>query len=240
MVFLGGGGGVGMNIVINDYFRSGIALNRNFNAFYALQVFEHVDKPTIILKDAYNFLEPGGVGLLEVPNGLTIINKSQYHSIFSDHLHYYTPLSLSMLAHLSGFQVLCVRPSLNDYHLEIFIRKPESIMSIMEKRQRQCDKILNEASKYLNIVLWGAGAKAYSLLGCMGDSIKITNIVDMDPCKDGLYIPGASMCVKTPSPDLFLETDLVVILSSPYVNEITKTLCDNFHYKGKIISVDDD
>lgn len=225
----------GNHEIINDYFNADLPLGGDFDAFYALQTFEHVDNPLQILKDVYSVLKPGGVGWIEVPNGLTIINEAQYYSIFPDHLNYYTPHSLSALVYLSGFQTLFVRPSLGKDHVEIFFRKPADGFSISDRKEKLCNIILDESSKHSQVVIWGAGGKSHTLFGYLGEKLHVAHVVDTDPVKQGLYLPGASVIVEAPSPYIFSHADLVVIFSASYEREITDTLRNTFAYKGEIL-----
>jgi SAM-dependent methyltransferase len=226
------------HLVINDYFHAGLPLGGLFDAFYALQTLEHIDNPMQIMKDVYVALKEGGVGWIEVPNGLTIINEAQYYSIFSVHLNYYTPHSLSTLAYLSGFETLYVHPSLGKDHLEIFVRKPKPV-SLAGRKNKQCENILAESLKYSHIVIWGAGGKSHALLGYLYDKLRIAHIVDIDTNKQGLYLPGASVRVEAPSKKLFENTDLVIIFSVPYEKEIINILHNEFFYDGQILCLSD-
>jgi SAM-dependent methyltransferase len=211
-----------------------LPLGDSFDAFYSLEVFEHLDDPLKVLKDIYDTLKEDGVGWIEVPNGLTIINKAQYYNILPDHLNYYTPHSLSVLAYLAGFQTLCIRPSLNDDQLEIFIQKKEkNYLSKIQKKQ--IDFLLTESSHYSNIVVWGAGAKAHTLLGLLGKNLKIRHIVDTDDAKHGLYIPGAAICIEIPTQEIFTRADMVIIFAVSYEEEIIKIVREKYFYKGRIV-----
>jgi SAM-dependent methyltransferase len=221
--------------VINDYFRVDLPFNGTFDAFYSLAVFEHVDTPAQIMKDVYAVLKEGGTGWIEVPNGQTIIDEAQYFSIFPDHLQYYTPHSLSVLAYLSGFETLLIRPSLGKDHLEIFVRKPMTKQTLTERKGQQCSTIINIASNYTNVVIWGAGGKSHTIFGYLQNGLNIKHIVDIDPAKHGLYIPGVSVPVESPSKQIFDTADVVIIFSASYEKEITKTLREEYNYTGKIV-----
>jgi SAM-dependent methyltransferase len=223
-------------VVINDYFHKELPLGDSFDAFYSLEVFEHLDDPLKVLKDIYNTLKQDGVGWIEVPNGLTIINKAQYYNILPDHLNYYTPHSLSVLAYLAGFQTLHIRSSLNDDQLEIFIQKnKESYLS--KERKEQIDFLINESLHYSNVVIWGAGAKAHTLFGMLNMRLRITHIVDTDSAKHGLYIPGTSKYIEFPVQSVFMDADLVIIFAVSYEAEIITALREQFLYTGKILTL---
>jgi FlaA1/EpsC-like NDP-sugar epimerase len=140
-----------------------------------------------------------------------------------------------MLLYLTGFQTLCVRPALGKDHVEIFFKKPINGPTLLNKKEKLCDTILNESAKHSHVVIWGAGGKSHTLFGYLGEKLHVAHIVDTDPVKQGLYIPGASVCVEAPSQTIFANTDLVIIFSASYEKEIINTLNDEFSYHGKIL-----
>ncbi|GHT02748.1 D-mycarose 3-C-methyltransferase [Planctomycetales bacterium] len=221
--------------IINDYFRQELAIGDGFDAFCSTQVFEHVSDPLPILRKVFAATNPGGVGWIEVPNGLAIVNERHYHSIFSDHLNYYTPNSLSTLAHLAGFQTVSISEGLDGYWLNLFVRKPKNNRSFMNERERQLNLLLDYSQNYSHIVGWGCGAKGISILGILGGKLQFANLVDSNIGSNGKFVPGCSTRVEIPSTEIFQRADLVIIFADPFKAEITKALRDDFNYQGQIL-----
>jgi hypothetical protein len=221
---------------IYDYAVPDLSKN-TFDAFYLYDVLAHIENVSDVLKDAFLILKEGGAGWIEVPNGLTIINKRQYFSILPEHINYFTPHSLSTLVESAGFQTILIQPSLGGDHLDIFFRKPESCLSISEVMVRQFKFILDEVSKHKKVVIWGAGAKAHQIFGYLSDKLQVTHIVDSGVHKYGLFIPGAQVYVEAPSEEIFTESDLVVIFAVSFEEEITAILRNKYHYQGGILSL---
>ncbi len=55
---------------------------------------------------AYDILNEGGVGLINVPNGQQIFEEGLYHQINWEHINYFTPYSLALLCNSAGFEIL--------------------------------------------------------------------------------------------------------------------------------------
>ena len=70
------------------------------------QVFEHLTDLYSVLNYALEILEPGGVGLINVPNGQRIVEENLYHQIIAEHVNYFTPESLATMAKRAGFDLI--------------------------------------------------------------------------------------------------------------------------------------
>jgi hypothetical protein len=211
----------------------------SFDVFYLYDTLAHIENIKQVLDDAFLILKEGGVGWIEVPNGLTIINECQYFSILPEHINYFTPHSLSTLVKLAGFQTLLIQPSLGGDHLDIFFKKPDNQFSISTTKDRQLNIILDEISKHSGVVIWGAGAKSHQIFGYLSDKLKVAHIVDSGAHKYGLFIPGAQVCIEAPSEEIFSGADLVIIFAVSFEKEISIMLRDKYHYDGKILSLSD-
>ena len=74
------------------------------------------------------------------------------------------------------------------------------------------------------IVLWGSGSKAVSFLTTLGIETQIQHVVDINPHRQGMYMPGKGQLIVGPE---FLESDLpdtVIIMNPIYRSEISAKL----------------
>ena len=92
--------------VVQGYFGPGLSLTQKFSAFMTFQVFEHLTDLYSVLNYALEILEPGGVGLINVPNGQRIVEENLYHQIIAEHVNYFTPESLATMAKRAGFDLI--------------------------------------------------------------------------------------------------------------------------------------
>ena len=226
--------------IINDYFSSKMEGKVKCNAFTAMQVFEHIANPLEVLSYAYEISFDRAVGLIEVPNGQKIFNQKLYHSVFSDHINYYTPMSLCKLADNAGFDVIFINESLNGDHLEMYLRKQSVTNSFSEKMQNKAKEILLITSGYKIISAWGAGAKAFGFIKLLKDTLPIKYIFDIDELKCGKYIPGASMPVILPEKSKINENELIIIFAASYEGEIIRNLKKKYNYKSDILCIGDE
>lgn len=84
--------------------------NHKFDIVCAFQVMEHTEKPIEFLKVMRQYVKKGGTIFVEVPNIndplISVWNNQAYQKFFyhSDHLHYFSEISLLKIIKDAGFQ----------------------------------------------------------------------------------------------------------------------------------------
>jgi SAM-dependent methyltransferase len=231
------GAGENAHYILDECSRMGLYTKDSLDGVYIICPLAHVHNPLQIMRDICSLLKEGGVGWIEVLNGETLISQVQYFNFMPILLNYWTPHSISMLLRLSGLETMVIRPGLGGDHLNVFFRKQPRKSSLVEKRTKQVDYILDEIARHKKVVIWGAGAKAHYLFGYLSDKLQVSHIVDGSPAKEGLYMPGARVPIERPSKEIFQAADLVIIFAVSYTEEITKMLRENYTYQGDICSL---
>ena len=86
------------------------------------------------------------------------------------------------------------------------------------------DNLSRLASAKKKIVVWGAGGKGVSFLNLLkiGDQIKY--IVDINPRKNGKYIPGTGQQIVLPAFLQDYKPDVIVMMNPVYKKEIQQTV----------------
>ncbi len=184
--------------VINDYFDNDFDLGYKFDCFATRQVFEHVCNPLEILNKLNKILRIGGVGLIEVPNAQKMISERRYYDLFSDHVNYYTPLSLSYLANAAGFDIISLNEAFNGDYLELYVRKGGDNKGILDKREEDINFVLECLKRFDNVSAWGAGAKAQAIMTASGNQLKFKYLFDMDKNKQDKYLINSKTKISYP------------------------------------------
>lgn len=104
---------------------STIEANAQFDNITAFDVLEHVTDPLEFVSEVYDRLVPGGTLAITVPNlhslSRRVMGRRWYFYIPEEHLHYFTPDSLSRLLNKVGFKPICTKrtykPLTFDYSL---------------------------------------------------------------------------------------------------------------------------
>ncbi len=233
--------------IVRDYFPQSHAQHRA-DFIVCRQVLEHIPKPQWFLRCVRAALlgrSPGAV-FVEVPNARFIFQNSRIWDIIYEHCFYYTPESLIRLFEASGFEVLEVAETFDHQYLCLEARTLSRKAAVLScatawKTALECD-ILRFTSKYRDswrywkrtlshyaaeskrVVLWGAGAKGSMFLNAFRDIAPLKYVVDVNPYKWGLYVPGAGHKVVSPEVLKTYRPEVVLIANSVYHREISSEL----------------
>jgi hypothetical protein len=161
--------------------------------------------------------------------------------IIYPHCFYYSATSLLTLFSLSGLrltrleeafggQYLCVEATLSSHQAgadtEIGIGVPplkDAILNFQRNYQERVEEIRKtlkplRASK--RAIVWGAGAKAVMFLNKFGDEQVCDYVVDINPHKQGKFIPGTGQEVVPPEFLKEYRPKVVIIMNPNYREEI--------------------
>jgi hypothetical protein len=73
------------------------------------------------------------------------------------------------------------------------------------------------------IVVWGAGSKGVTFLNVLNVEKQIEYVVDVNPRKHGLYVPGTGQQIVQPEALEFYRPDTVIVMNPLYSAEIQRT-----------------
>lgn len=74
------------------------------------------------------------------------------------------------------------------------------------------------------VVLWGGGSKAVAFLTTLGLQDEVEFVVDINPFKQGGFLPGTGHVVVGPEHLTHFQPDLVISMNPIYCEEIRKDL----------------
>ena len=74
------------------------------------------------------------------------------------------------------------------------------------------------------IVLWGGGSKAVAFVTTLGLNDELASIVDINPFKQGKFLPGSGHQATAPKDLKKIMPDVVIVMNPIYVPEIRKSL----------------
>ena len=103
-------------------------------------------------------------------------------------------------------------------------------------QKRIMDFLVNAKDAKKIVVGYGAPAKGNTLLNyCNANSELIRYTVDMNPHKQGLYLPGTHIPIRAPQKIFETKPDYVLILPWNLKNEIMKQMKDIRRWGGKFV-----
>lgn len=226
------------------FVRSHFGPDAGANADLAIcrHVIEHVPRPLELLRAVSLGLEhsPHARVAFETPDLLWILENVVTQDFFYEHCSYFTAATLTQAFALAGFKATGISHLFGGQYLWLeATRSPESwahdgpaaveatLRACMTYRAKEAERIdrlsqrLHELRKQGPVGVWGAGAKGVTflnLLDPMGD--RIDCVVDINPKKQGKYVPGTGHRIVAPEVAVRRGVRNVVVVNPNYLNEV--------------------
>ena len=207
-------------------------------------VLEHIAKPQRFLRSVRAALAGKSEAAIffELPNASFVFQKTGMWDIIYEHCFYYSPGALARLFSACGFDVCDVSSTFNGQYLCLEARVSSrdigrlgdaggDLVSMRDDIQKfaeeycSCrtyweDTLGRLEGQRKRVALWGAGAKGATFLNAFRHLKSIEYIVDANPNKWGLYIPGTGQRVVSPEFLKQFRPDVVLIVNPIYRAEI--------------------
>jgi SAM-dependent methyltransferase len=236
--------------VLNGYVSADALLtSEKFDCFASRQVFEHLPDPINVLTGIRKMLNPGAIGLIEVPNGHRALRMKRFFEFFPDHINYYSVNSLVCLATAVGLNVISCNESFGGDYLELWLRNEPDIENcfsgMVEHRDRVCRALAEKVNELTQtgqrLAIWGCGAKTLSILAACPSELyhNISYVIDSDPHKFGLYVPNTNIRIISPNEAIKLEPEVILILALSYRQEIASIVRDTLVSCNSLFTLDD-
>ncbi|MGQ0642276.1 MAG: class I SAM-dependent methyltransferase [Gemmatimonadaceae bacterium] len=211
-------------------------------------VLAHVDNSRDFLRGFAALLADDGLGIVEVPYALEMVDRLEYDTIYHEHLCYFTVTSLARLAEAAGLAIARVdRVPVHGGSLRVFLKKgadhdeqPRAMMrdedarglgdfatwhgwaSLVARNRHELRLLLEDLhGSGKRVVGYGAPAKGNTLLNYCGiDPTLLPYTVDKNPLKLGRLTPGMHIPVRSVDTLLRERPDYVLILAWNFAEEI--------------------
>jgi SAM-dependent methyltransferase len=176
-----------------------------------------------------------GVVVIEVPDVLRVLREAAFWDVYYEHCSYFCQTSMGALAMRCGFEVVQSRLEFERQYVIVELR-PGPVMEwgdAFEVRtavrlfaaaapraiERWRERL---AGRY--VALWGGSSKAVAFLTAVGAQAEGTAVVDINPHRQGAFLPGAGVQVLAPDALRERPPDLVVAMNPAYLSEIGAAL----------------
>ena len=221
----------------------------------ARHILEHALDTQDFLSIIWKFLKPGGYVVFEVPDCTKQLEGKDYTMPWEEHILYFVPETLKAIFDHTSFELtkFChYSYKIEDVQIAIKQKKVASIKkniqpmpdnfrlseeyaeSFEKHRVRIYSYLKEYVSKVGKVAFYGAGHLSVMLVKSLKIEDFIEFIVDDTELKQGLYLPGT--CLKIKSPKLLVKENIslcVLCLSVEY-EEIVKKKNHLFIDKGGI------
>lgn len=189
---------------------------------------------------------PDAVVFFQVPEVTLILEQFGFWDIYYEHCSYFTPASLRSLFERCGFDVSDVWVDYDGQYLMIEAVRSAKTTAMQPNGEpetmglaRLVDRFTETVPAQLagwkkrlaawaqagqKIVLWGSGSKAVSFLTTLGITDELQFVVDINPHRQGMFMPGTGHSIVSPDFLTGYKPDRVIIMNPIYREEIAKML----------------
>jgi SAM-dependent methyltransferase len=185
--------------------------------------------------------------LCEVPDVGRVLRDGAFWDVYYEHCSYFTPSSLARLFRDCGFAVDDVRLAFEDQYVLLEARiaadapsgashaAEESLETLLGLVERYSRRVMAETRGWAariraaqwrgeRVAIWGSGSKCVAFLSETGTADAVDAVVDINPHRQGRYLPATGIPVSAPEALADEPPDLVVVMNSAYVGEISAQL----------------
>jgi hypothetical protein len=194
----------------------------------------------------------------EVPDGAVIFRRRVVWNVVYEHCSFFTIPSLRRLFEETGFSVRQVAPCFLDEYLgieanpaagEVEIRCDPGEIERLSREIREFARLYREKtdrwSSWLgdlrqsgrSAVLWGAGARAVAFLSALRPGPEMPRLVDINPRRQGLFMPVTGQSVSPPETLSNDPPDAVLITNPAFESEI-RGQADRLGFRGDVRVLD--
>jgi len=183
----------------------------------------------------------------QVPEAMRILRDCAFEDIYYEHCGYFSPVSLARLFRANGFEVVNLSTEYAGQYLTLEARASsapvaedpwaqEADMDVLtdmvgsfprrleDKLQAWARRLRGAKEQGKKVVIWGAASKAVALLSTLPEAAAIRYGVDINPHRQGHFLPGSGLEVVAPGFLVDYRPDMVVIMNPVYQQEVRQEL----------------
>ena len=232
--------------LITDFFVPSM-ITRTPDLLACKMTLEHIPAPLTFTRDmADGVAGQDTVLFLQVPEAIRIFEDVALEDIYYEHVNYFTAASLRYMTELAGFEVTSLETTYGEQYLTLEGRPRaadapapqvdqaalaafmETIASFEARANAFAAEWRARADAWKaegkNIAIWGSGSKAVSFLSLLGEHGEIGQVVDINPRRQGHYMPRSGQKIIGPADLPASPPDVVVIMNRIYRDEIVRDL----------------
>jgi hypothetical protein len=182
----------------------------------------------------------------EIPDMGRVLRETAYEDIYYEHCSYFTPGTLARLFRKSGFEVIDLYLDYGDQYLMIEAKPVQGISTKIHPAEESVEEVCKNVEQYaaaigpkLNhwkthlesmkadgkrVAVWGSGSKCVAFLTTLNTLDLIDCIVDINPYRQGKFIPGVAQEIQSPEALKAYKPDEIIVMNGIYCDEIQKML----------------
>lgn len=186
------------------------------------------------------------VVFIQVPEATRIFHDCAFEDIYYEHCSYFTATSLATLMEAVGLQVVRTAVTYGDQYLTVEARYGGGAPGVSRDTRAEAAEWLKEVASFpgrvaakiaawredierrrrdgQRVAIWGSGSKGVSFLSTLGVSDLVSYAVDINPHRQGYFMPGGGQRIVGPDELKTLRVDYVVVMNGVYLPEVRAML----------------
>jgi SAM-dependent methyltransferase len=184
--------------------------------------------------------------VFETPDALRVLSEGAFWDIYYEHCSYFSPGTHARLFRQLGFDVTELSLVYDGQYIVQYARPTPRATEARLPAERDLPALRELAASFpirvkraqetwrarirravrhgRPIVLWGGSSKAVSFITTLGLKDEIAAVVDINPHKQGMFMPGSGHAVIAPSTLTAVRPGVVIVMNPIYVAEIKAEL----------------
>ena len=222
---------------------------------------EHIPDVSRFISSVYKLIEkePGRVAVFETPDAKRVLAEGAFWDVYYEHCSYFTAGSHARLFRRCGFDVTqldlvydsqyifqCAQASSTSTPVSSAVLEDDLVETgllaarfehLAETAKASWLETVQKAAQCgENVVLWGGGSKAVSFLTTLELGDEVDCVVDVNPFKQGKFVPGAGHAIVAPESLQDRDPSLVIVLNRIYLDEVRLRL-DELGLTPQVVAV---
>lgn len=195
--------------------------------------------------------------LIEIPDAERIFEERAFWDIYYEHCNYFTLATATLAFEIAGFDVLSARRLYGGQYLVIEARaRPAAIAAtphvphdlLTEYKafandvRSAIDYCAESVSTLTNtgrpLLLWQGAAKTVGFMSALPNGHRIAGAIDLNPFRDGRFLPGSGLPVYGPDKLPSLAPQFVVLMNPVYLEEV-RQMVSHMQSDASVLPIND-
>jgi len=218
--------------IVKHYFEKGVDIQAKGLVLH--HVLEHIQDPVEFLKELNTANTEKGKIYIEAPCLDYIVKNNAWFDVFYEHVNYFRLPDLNKMfgnviesGTLFGGQYIYIVVELSSIQQPIFDANTQAISNF------NFNFNINKGINVNPLVVWGGASKGviYSLHKIRAGHT-IDMVIDINPAKQGKYLPGSGFLVSSPEDAIckLSKGDTIIIMNPNYRGEIIEMTDNRYFY----------
>lgn len=213
---------------------------------------EHIDQPRQFIAELSAYIgDDNATVVVQVPALQRILDEFAYWDIYYEHCNYFSASSLRYLFTSNGFEIVEISNIYADQYINVVARsgnarklllQPQGVLDTaqfttgVQERLEQWRNLLVPFAQNNALLIWGAASKAVGLVSAIPELKIGTRLVDINPNKQGSYLPSTELKIESPENLRNAKLKLIVVANPIYMEEV-KTEVLRLNISGSVIAL---